>query len=211
MSPSRGRRRYRLVARAERQAATRRRITEAAIRLHEDAGPLRTSIAEVARQAGVTRPTVYRHFPDELSLLRACQQHWLHDNPPPDPSLWAGILDPVGRVRRALADLYAFYRRGVRMTDNLFRDAPRSREVSEVLAPIVAGLDASADLLAQGFRVAPQKRRGLRAALGLALSFQAWHSLALASGLSDEEAADLMSSLVRGWVGDVAAHRGPQR
>ena len=54
--------------RAERQQETRRRI-EATIALHEEIGG-GTTITAIAERAGVSRLTVYRHFPDE----RACSR-----------------------------------------------------------------------------------------------------------------------------------------
>ena len=69
------RRKYELKARAHSQGETRQRITVAAMELHEELGPAQTSISAIAARAGVQRLTVYRHFPDELSLLRACGGH----------------------------------------------------------------------------------------------------------------------------------------
>src|SRR5919197_879278 len=62
-------RKYELKRRAEHQEETRRRIVEAAVELHTTVGPARASVAAIAERAGVTRPTVYAHFPDARSLL----------------------------------------------------------------------------------------------------------------------------------------------
>ena len=51
--------------RAEQVDQTHQRIVEAAVHLHGTVGPAATTIAGIAEQAGVTRLTVYRHFPDE--------------------------------------------------------------------------------------------------------------------------------------------------
>ena len=50
--------------RAEQMDETRQRIVESTVRLHGTLGPAQTTIAGIARDAGVTRLTVYRHFPD---------------------------------------------------------------------------------------------------------------------------------------------------
>src|ERR687895_227420 len=63
---------YELKRRAERQQETRRRIVEAAVELHTTLGPSRTTVKTIAERAGVTRPTVYAHFPDARSLFEAC-------------------------------------------------------------------------------------------------------------------------------------------
>ena len=82
-------RKYEKKRRAELEAETRRRITEAAVELHGTVGPARTSISAVAERAGVRRSTVYRHFPDEAALFDACSSHWAAANPVPDMAAWA--------------------------------------------------------------------------------------------------------------------------
>ncbi len=69
-------RKYELKQRAEKMSETRMRIVEATVELHEKLGPARTTISAIADRAGVQRLTVYRHFPDERSLFRACSGHW---------------------------------------------------------------------------------------------------------------------------------------
>src|SRR5687768_9128429 len=103
------RRPYRKRLRAEHEAETRRRITEAAMKLHGTIGPARTTVKSVAEEAGVQRATVYRHFPTDESLFAACSAHWAGLNPPPDADAWASIRDPDERLRHALGELYAWY------------------------------------------------------------------------------------------------------
>jgi AcrR family transcriptional regulator len=67
---SRRARKLTLKARAERHEETRRRITEAAVALHESVGPARASVSAIARKAGVQRLTFYRHFPDVGALFQ---------------------------------------------------------------------------------------------------------------------------------------------
>src|SRR5436305_14380517 len=112
---------YRLKARAKRQVETQRRIAAAAASLHEEVGPARTTIAEVARRAGVQRPTVYAHFATERELYVACQRHFLAEHPPPDPGPALALADPEKRVRAALEAFYAWYRSTPAMPGN----APR--------------------------------------------------------------------------------------
>src|SRR5947209_15518613 len=113
---------YRMQRRAESQERTRQRITESAVELHRTVGPSRTTISAVAARAGVRRSTVYRHFPDEEALFDACTAHWAQTNPPPDLAAWTAVKNPDERLRLALPELYAFYRRTGAMFDNLFRD-----------------------------------------------------------------------------------------
>ena len=115
-------RRYELKARAVAFEATRQRIVDATLALHEEVGPARTAITEVSRRAGVGRVTVYNHFPDEAALLSASSAQWLAEHPPPDPEEWAAIENPARRVREALDELYAYYRANEAMLAHLTRD-----------------------------------------------------------------------------------------
>jgi AcrR family transcriptional regulator len=51
-------RKYELKQRAESLAATRERIVEATVELHDSLGPARTTISAIAERAGVQRLTV---------------------------------------------------------------------------------------------------------------------------------------------------------
>ncbi len=85
---------YQLKRRAERQDETRQRIVDAAIELHQTIGPAATTVTEIAQRAGVGRVTVYRHFPDELTLARACSGQYFERHPAPDLERWRAIADP---------------------------------------------------------------------------------------------------------------------
>ena len=101
---------------------TRERITHAAVELHGTIGPAATTMSAVAELAGVTRATLYRHFPNEVALFTACSADWLAANPRPDPSAWATVADPARRLGVALGELYAYYRSTEQMRTNLLRD-----------------------------------------------------------------------------------------
>src|SRR5437762_6284178 len=103
-------RKYQLKARAERQEETRRRIVEATVALHEEVGPAKTTVAEIARRAGVQRLTVYNHFPDEGALIAACQEHYYAMQPPPDLTRALALEEPGERLHSVLSLLYAWYR-----------------------------------------------------------------------------------------------------
>lgn len=57
------------------QAGLKARIAEAAARLHKAQGALATSYAQIAQEAGVSLPTVYKHYPTLDELVRACTSH----------------------------------------------------------------------------------------------------------------------------------------
>ena len=74
-------RKYELRRRAEQQEETRQRIIGAAVQLHQTVGGAKASIKAIAELSGVERLTVYRHFPDEKSLISACTGHYYTQNP----------------------------------------------------------------------------------------------------------------------------------
>lgn len=189
-------RKYELKVRAERQAETRRRIAAATAELHQEVGPARTTIAEIARRAGVERLTVYNNFPDDYDLFAACQRHFLVQNPPPDPSRALAIEDPAERLRTVLRGLYDWYGRNERMSGNVRRDRELVPALDALLADTAdARLAKLADVLAAGFSEG-RPRRALRAAIGLALDFWTWRRLAR-EGLGSAAAARLMTDAVR--------------
>lgn len=187
---------YRKRRRAELEAETRRRITESAVELHGTVGPSRTSISAVAEHAGVRRSTVYRHFPDEAALFDACSSHWAAANPPPNLEDWAAIADPDERLAAALSELYAYYRGTQRMFTNLFRDEDRVPDVKRTFASFRAYIGMATDVLVRGRGLRGRRREHVRAAIGHALSFETWRSLAREQGLDDGRAAELMCRFV---------------
>src|SRR6476661_5893321 len=126
-------RNYELKQRAESKMATRQRIVEATVALHRSVG-FATTISAIAERAGVQRLTVYRHFPDERALFRACSGHWSALHPLPDPSSWPAVDDPATRLELALRELYAHYRETEQMTANVRRDLPVVSAIQEIAA-----------------------------------------------------------------------------
>lgn len=188
-------RKYELKRRAEYQEATRRRIVEATVALHEDRGVADTTISAIAERAGVERATVYRHFPDERSLLTACTGHYLAAHPPPDPAAFERIADPEQRLRAGLAEVYAYHRQTETMTAKALRDLPRLPTLADVLAPYFAHWARLRAVLASGWNAQDRDDRLVRAAIGHAIDFQTWRSLTREGNLDDAEAVALMVTL----------------
>jgi len=178
---------YTLKKRAESQAETRRRIVEAALELHGSVGPALATFSMVAERAGVQRHTLYAHFPDELSLLKACSGLHLDRDPLPDAAPWRSIEDWRERLRTGLLALYGWYERNAEIAARVLRDAeyhPPTRETAALsFGPPMAtyyqvlGADLSAN---QG------------AMLQLALSFFTWRSLVREAGLQQDAAVRAM-------------------
>src|SRR5262249_19568156 len=178
---------YRLGRRAERQEETRQRIVDAAIELHQTIGPLATSMSDIAARAGVGRVTVYRHFADEGELAKACSGHYLATHPLPDVERWRAIADPRERLRTGLTEAYAYHRANEAMFSHVLADA----RDHPVMAPYHDYWNRAADVLASGWGVRGRRRALLRAGIGFAVGFDAWHALAHDQGLSDGDAVEL--------------------
>lgn len=185
---------YELKARAKRQQETRERIAAATAELHQEVGPAKTTIAEIARRAGVQRPTVYNNFPEERELYAACQAHFFGQHPLPDPSAALALADPAARAEAVLTIFYGWYRETAAMTGKVQRDRRLLPELDALLAegadPLLDGMAAE---LAAGFRLRGKRATRSRAALRLALDFATWERLDR-EGLGDAEAAALMAA-----------------
>lgn len=182
---------YELGRRAESQDETRRRIIDATIELHQTIGPAATTVTDVARRAGVGRVTVYRHFPDEATLSRACSGTYFAQHPFPDLAAWAAIDDPGERTRAGLTEAYAYHRANEAMFSHVLADA---RE-HPVMAPYHRYWADAADTLLAGRGARGRRRVMLRAAIALALSFDTWRTLAREQELTDAQAVELMLPL----------------
>jgi AcrR family transcriptional regulator len=206
MKEKQQKRTYRKRKRANQEEETRRRITEAVVELHRTVGPANTKVTEVAELAGVSRMTVYNHFPDEADLIEACSSHWASENPFPDPGGWAEEEAPPARLRKGLNELYAWYRTTEDMMGKVLRDAPLVPALGEIMGqrwwPYVEWMVAT---FAEGWEFDTHRGdelkpiagggEALQAALRLAVDFQTWKTLDR-SGLSDEKAAELMAGMV---------------
>ncbi|WP_454659220.1 TetR/AcrR family transcriptional regulator [Bosea beijingensis] len=187
-------RRYSLGQRAASQEETRRRIVEATMQLHEDIGPRATTISAIAEKAGVQRLTVYRHFPDETELFKACTSHWLALNPLPDPSRWAA-LEGLARVHSALHHLYAYYRTTEPMWTVVHRDEADVPALQQPLAKVHAYLsEIRQDLFCHISHRSEMSDRILMT-LGSAVCFSTWRSLSLF-----EARDDIIARTVCDWL-----------
>jgi AcrR family transcriptional regulator len=182
---------YRKVKRAEDEQRTRARIVDAAEVLHAEVGPARATISAIAERAGVTRATVYRHFPDDESLFLACSSQWLSRQLLPDPDAWDTHDDPFAVLHSGLTDIYRYFRDGEPMLTSVLRDTAvvparvrqarlaREREWRERLTRRLPG----------------RRRRTVQAAVAHAISFGTWRSLCVDLGLSNGSAVDLMVAM----------------
>jgi AcrR family transcriptional regulator len=191
-------RKYELKRRAEKQAETRRRIIEATVKFHSTIGPARTTVAKICREAHVQRATFYRHFPDSALLFEECRAFSLRESPLPDITSFAGIADPVRRLRSTLTAIYPYYRQHEQRIAAIVRDA-------DILPGAGAAFfrfqDRISELLAAPWKARGQRHARILAACGHAVDFQAWRSLASRQGLNDRAVVESMVTLVRAAAG----------
>jgi AcrR family transcriptional regulator len=156
----------------------------------------------LAEAAGVTRLTVYRHFPAEDELFDACRRHWIVRHPPPDPDAWRTLPPLEERARRALADLYAWYGAHREALYPLYRDF--TAMPTAVQRSMQAADARTADALIDGSGLRGNARRRLRAAAGHVVSYWTWSSLSVDQGLDHHEAVCLAVRLLTAAGADCA-------
>ena len=114
----------------------------------------------------------------------------------PDPAAWSSISDSEARLRHALGEMYAFFRRAEGMLEKTSRDAP----LVERSAAAAGGVSRLPDRgRRRDHRRPARARRGAAArarAVGHAVSFPTWQSLVRQQGLDDAEAVAVMAALV---------------
>lgn len=175
--------------------------------LHGTVGPANTTVTELAERAGVSRMTVYNHFPTDADLFAACSSHWASQNPFPDPEKWTAIADPAERLRRALTELYGWYDLKQQMLENNLRDAPLVPALGDLMDEMWGGyMDSVVDALSAGWPDG-EDDAVLRVTLRVVVDFHTWRLLS-ASGLDDEAAAELAVEMVSGRAAAIGATSG---
>ena len=191
---------YRKVKRAEHEQRTRARIVDAAEALHAEVGPADTTISAIAERAGVTRATVYRHFPDDESLFLACSGQWLSRQVLPNPDGWHTHDDPFAALQSGLTDIYRYFRDGEPMLTSVLRDA--AAVPARVTEARLAQERAWRERLTRG--LPGRRRKTVQAAVAHATSFGTWRSLCVDLRLSNASAVDLMVAMTAAAADDAA-------
>jgi AcrR family transcriptional regulator len=193
--PPKSTRPYRQQRRAEQQVQTRQKVVDAVLALHGEVGPAFTTVSAIAERAGVERVTVYRYFPDDLSLFSACGARFHEVHPLPETATWRHIANPVERLRAALAEVYAYHAATEPIQGNFRRDAPRLPALQQVVARAVPHWRKVTASLLSGWPEGGEPAL-LTAAIGHALDFMTWRDLVRIRGLSQEQAIQMMVRFV---------------
>lgn len=190
-------RKYELKSRAARQEATRLRIVEAAVALHEELGPARTSISAIAERAGVERLTVYRHFANDGEIFQACSARFDELHPFPDLVRWNEIADPFDRLAFGLSELYRYFEETERMTVAVLRDVATTPSIQEVFARYQQGFRAMMELLISGFATSGIAVERVQLPIRLATDFRTWQIMVREQEMSLAEAVAYQLQIVR--------------
>jgi AcrR family transcriptional regulator len=180
-------RRYDSSRRVAQAAETRQRIVRAAIGVHRQQ---RTDLVSVALAAGVSLPTVRKHFPNKEVLFEACTGLLRAESPFPRPDGIESLASTPARVREAVNRLQPFYEERLGLTWLTYLMAGESRTLRQVaearqanveaFAKALCGRRARSDMLGAVIGVlSPLTYRALRVEgrLSAAAATAAWHKL----------------------------------
>jgi AcrR family transcriptional regulator len=200
------RRGYRLGKRAERAAATRRRIVEATITLHDEQGITGTSFRDVADRAGVSPATVLRHFPRMDRLIQACGE--LSDQllPMPTEAVLVGARDRGEAVRLLARALFGWFDQIGRGLEHLQIDR---RALPEVDAWLRSVDRQHRELVAAA--LGPTADASTLAIVTAMSSYGAWRSLRDAGMDAEQAAAEVARFVISTSASPMSLEPEPRR
>lgn len=135
-------------------ADTRERILDAANQVMSTLGLARTTTKQIARAAGYSEATLYKHFPDKTELLMAV----LIERLPPLVKLLTRLPNQAGqgivaqRLEEVASQALRFYERGFPMLASLFAEPALLARHRQALAAVGAGPHQVNELLAAYLR-----------------------------------------------------------
>ncbi|MGC2457344.1 MAG: TetR/AcrR family transcriptional regulator [Gallionellaceae bacterium] len=171
---------YNIETRLRQQAALKASIAAATVELHAAKGAIATSYADIAKYAGVSLPTVYKHFPTLNELLQGCTSHVIAKAPqfPADEILAAPDLPAAAELlAAAMEQQHLHYEPWFTWRED--RVIPFLAELSEGFRKMQSAFLTK--LLAQ--HLGKGVRREMVAGWESALSFDLWHRLVRSHGL----------------------------
>lgn len=183
---------YDNTTRTQQQLELKNRIAAAAAWLHKARGALGTSYADIAREAGVSLPTMYKHYPTMQDLLLACTSHVAQQAPPFPTGALAAAPDLATLARelvKAMDKQHAHFGPWLQWREH--RQLPVLAELGErQRSQVTAMLE---QLLARHAVPAPNALARLWEAL---LHYEFWDRLVNEHGLSRSAARDEIAQLL---------------
>jgi AcrR family transcriptional regulator len=170
-------RRYRMDGRRAASEAIRQRIVVAAAALHAEKGALATGWDEIAAGAGVSRATVYHHFPSLDTLVPACAQLAFDLIEVPTPEMagrrFAGLPDPEERLADFVEESCRCYAAGA----GWLRAAWRERDLLPAMEAAVSRLQRALAVLLDAALAGVELGVESRRVLMTLLDFPFWDAL----------------------------------
>lgn len=200
---------YNTESRRRKQLELRARIAAAAAELHAQKGGLATSYADIARHAGVSLPTVYKHFPTPDELFGACTTHVAGRAPqlPIEEILAAPDLRAAAeRLVGAMDALHAYFEPWQGWGED--RLVPALADISADLRRRQTALIA--ELLSR--HLGPGDHREVAAAWESAVSFDPWHRMVRGHELSRPAVRRLLVQMLLAVAGPqpaASSNHGP--
>lgn len=197
-------------------AVTRERILDAAAHVLDTLGLAHATTREIARAAGYSEATLYKHFRDKEELYLGV----LRERRPPFIDLLVQLPPTAGsgsvgvRLEELVAQALAFYRRNLPLSGALFSSPELLASHRSGLLASGAGPHRAVELLAEYLRaeaglgrVSRQVEPGAGAALLLGACFQrAFLDTYMGAAVSDDAdtrfGRDLVEALLRGLAPD---------
>ena len=174
--------------------ATRQRIVAAAAGLHAEKGALATGWDEIAVAAGVSRATVYHHFPSLDVLIPACAQlaFDLIEVPTPEAAArrFSGLPSPEERLADFVVESCRCYAAGAGWLRAAWRERSLVPGMEVAVSRLQRGLAVLLDAALDGLEVGVESRR----VLVTLLDFPFWDGLDQA-GVLRERIPDRMLDL----------------
>jgi AcrR family transcriptional regulator len=198
---------YNNQVRHQQQEALRQRIVEAAAHLHARQGGLATTYADVAKQAGVSLPTVHKHFPSADDLFVSCTRHIAELGPVVRAQQILGAIDLAQAAETLVASLdeiNAYFEPWL-----VWREHEHIQVLADITLHQQQELTALCDAVLDRHGVAGD-RRELAALWESLLNFELWHRLVRAHKLTRAHVRRLLVQLLLGAAGPRPAAPHPK-
>lgn len=191
-------RKYNIETRRRIKVELKASIAAATAELHASQGAAATSYADIARQAGVSLPTVYSHFPDEETLFQGCTSHVAKNAPamPVDRIMGATSLSTAIEILvDAMEEQHLYYEPWLawRMEGYISFLANMSVEIRVQQAELVT-------LVLKQF-LGTSRRHNMVAGCESVLCFDFWHRLVFGHRLSRAQARKIITQSLLAIIG----------
>jgi len=192
-------RRYEMGQREQALELTRSRIVAAATRLHAERGLLATGWDDIAREAGVSSVTVYRHFRSLRDLIPACALSLVAEIRPMTVeeavAAFADLPTPSAKLARLVEGDCDCYQKG----EGWMNAADREAELIPELGEVVAAQQLTLERLVRAALEGTDPDEATVSTLRTVIDFPFWKSLRKA-GQTAEEAKGTILRLVETLV-----------